>query len=608
MPLHHSHLRQCVHRALLALALPLTWLCLAPFVAAQPTPSPSTPSPSSEAPEADTGRTERALVTAKRHMVVAAHPLASQAGRDMLRAGGNALDAAIAAQMVLNVVEPQSSGLGGGGFLIYYDHKTERIAAWDGRETAPAAATPERFIAANGRPMRFIEAIGSGLSVGVPGVLAMLAAAHHEQGRLPWPSLFAPAIRIAEAGFPISPRLASLIASDPLLPGNAETRELFFSIDGKPRRAGDPLRNPQLAEVLRRVAAQGPDAFYRGDIARDMVAAVRAAARPGDLTEADLASYHPVRRDAVCGAYRGYRVCGMPPPSSGGITVAMMLALLERFPMQRLRPDSLEAAHLFAEAGHLAYADRDRYLADPDFVPAPVTQLLDPYYLAKRSAMIRSDRSMGMAAPGTFEGVGTPGEDHTLAQPATTHMSIVDGEGNAVAFTSSVESAFGSRLMVRGFLLNNQLTDFSLLPSVDGVPAANRVAPGKRPRSSMAPTLVFDANRRLRYVLGSPGGNMIINYVAKTLVGLIDWKQDAQAAAGLPNLGSRNRQSDLEVERGTVLERLAPQLGARGHTMRVTAQTSGVNVIAITPPTIGRTGGTLNGGSDPRREGVALGD
>ena len=583
-------------------------LCLAPPVAAQPASAPATPatpSPSTEAPEADTGRTERALVTAKRHMIVAAHPLASQAGRDVLRAGGNALDAAIAAQMVLNVVEPQSSGLGGGAFLIYYDHKTSRMAAWDGRETAPAAATPERFIGANGRPLRFIDAIGSGLSVGVPGVLAMLAAAHREQGRLSWPRLFAPAMRIAEAGFPISPRLASLIAGDPLLAANAAARALFFHPDGQPRRAGESLRNPLLAQVLRRVAADGAEAFYRGDIARDMVAAVRAAQRPGDLTEADLAAYQPVRREAVCGSYRGNRICGMPPPSSGGIAVAMMLALLERFPMQRLRPDSLDAAHLFAEAGHLAYADRDRYLADPAFVPAPVAQLLDRYYLTQRSTLIRGDRSMGMAAPGTLAGVSTPGEDRTRAQPATTHLSVVDGEGNAVAFTSSIESAFGSRIMVHGFLLNNQLTDFSLLPSVDGIAAANRVEPGKRPRSSMAPTLVFDAEQRLRYVLGSPGGNMIINYVAKTLVGLIDWKQDAQAAAGLPNLGSRNRQSDLEIERGTALERLAPQLSARGHSIRITAQTSGINVIAITP---GRGGSTLSGGADPRREGVALGD
>jgi len=589
-----------VRFTLITIASALAMLCPVPPVAAQ-----SAALPLNEAPEADTGRTERALVTARRHLIVAAHPLASQAGRDILRSGGNALDAAIAAQMVLNVVEPQSSGLGGGGFLLYYDQNTKNMAAWDGRETAPATATPERFLAANGRPMRFIDAIGSGLSVGVPGVLAMLAAAHREQGRLAWPQLFAPAIRIAEEGFPISPRLASLIAGDPLLSTNAAARGLFFDVEGMPKRAGETLRNAQLGEVMRRVAAEGPDAFYRGAIARDMVAAVRTPERPGDLTEADLAAYQPVRREAVCSAYRGHRICGMPPPSSGGITVAMLLALLERFPMQRLSPDSLDAAHLFAEAGHLAYADRDRYLADPAFVPAPVAQLLDRAYLSQRSALIRSDRSMGMAAPGTLAGVSTPGEDRTEAQPATTHLSVVDGDGNAVAFTSSIESAFGSRILVRGFLLNNQLTDFSLPPAVDGIPAANRVEPGKRPRSSMAPTLVFDADQRLRYVLGSPGGNMIINYVAKALIGLIDWKQDAQAAADLPNLGSRNRQSELEIERGTALERLAPQLRARGHTVRITPQTSGINVIAVTP---NRSGRILSGGADPRREGVALGD
>lgn len=551
------------------------------------------------APEAATGRTPKHLVTAKRHMVVAAHPLAAEAGRVMLRAGGNALDAAIAAQLVLNVVEPQSSGIGGGGFLIHYDAKTKRMDAWDGRETAPAAATPERFLV-NGKPLRFADAVASGLSVGVPGVLAMLEAAHKVHGRLPWGALFAPALRLADDGFEISPRLADLIAADQLLWKDAAARALFYHADGKPMRAGEKFNNLELGRVLRAVSREGAKAFYQGDIAADIVAAVRAHSRPGDLTEADLAAYQPKRREVLCTTYRTQRICGMPPPSSGAATVAMMLTMLERFPVAKMKPDSVDAVHLFAEAGRLAYADRDRYLADPDFVTLPLAQMLDRNYLAGRSALIRDDRSMGTAQPGTFAGMQAFGADHTAALPATTQISIVDGEGNAVAFTSTIESAFGSRILVRGFLLNNQLTDFSLAPTTGGVAAANRVEPGKRPRSSMAPTLVFDAQGRLRHVLGSPGGSAIINYVAQALVGLIDWKLDAQAVTDLAHYGSRNRATELEA--GTVAETLAPALKARGHAVQVLPLTSGTHVISVTP------GKGLSGGADPRREGVALGD
>ena len=550
-------------------------------------------------PEAATGRVTKHLVTAKRHMVVAADPLAAEAGRAMLRAGGNALDAAIAVQMVLNMVEPQSSGIGGGGFLIHDDAQTRRMAAWDGRETAPAAATPERFLV-DGKPLRFGDAVASGLSVGVPGVLAMLEAAHRAHGRLPWQALFAPALRLADDGFPVSQRLAELIASDTLLSKNTAARALFHHPDGTPLRAGETLNNPELGRVLRTISREGAKAFYQGDIAADIVAAVHAHMRPGDMTVQDIAAYQPRRREVLCSVYRTQHICGMPPPSSGTATIAMMLAMLERFPLAKMKPGSLDAVHLFSEAGRLAYADRDRYLADPDFVTPPLAQLLDRNYLARRSALIRDDRSLGTAPPGDFAGAQAFGDDHTAALPSTTQISVVDDDGNAVSFTSSVESAFGSRILVRGFLLNNQLTDFSLLPSSNGMPAANRVEPGKRPRSSMAPTLVFDAQNRLRYVLGSPGGSMIINYVAKTLVGLIDWKLDAQQAADLPNFGSRNRTTELEA--GTAAEDLAPQLRARGHAVRVLPMSSGVHVIAITP------GKGLSGGADPRREGVALGD
>jgi gamma-glutamyltranspeptidase/glutathione hydrolase len=560
------------------------------------------PSPA-QAPEAASGRVAKKLAVAHRHMVVAAHPLAAEAGRAILNAGGNALDAAIATQLVLNVVEPQSSGIGGGGFLLYYDTKKKTVTAWDGRETAPAAATPERFLAADGRPLRFMEAVASGLSVGVPGLLAMLEAAHAEHGRMGWQALFSPALRIADDGFVITPRLATLIAADRALRGSEQAREIFYREDGSPKLAGDRLRNLDLGRTLRRISRDGSKAFYEGEIAANIVAAVRGANRPGDLTQADLAAYRPVRREVLCTTYRAQRICGMPPPSSGAATLFMMLGMLERFPMARYKPGSATAVHLMAEAGSLAYADRDRYLADPDFVTVPLKELLDPYYLARRGSQIHPDRSLGRAQPGTFAGAAAFGEDHTAPLPATTHVSVVDGEGNAVSMTTSIESAFGSRIMVHGLLLNNQLTDFSLQPSAGGVPAANRVQPGKRPRSSMSPTLVFDGKGRLQHVLGSPGGNMIINYVAKTLIALTDWKLDPQAAADLPNFGSRNRGVDLEA--GTGAEALAPALRARGHEVHVGEETSGVHVISIDYPGGRRR---LLGGADPRRDGVAAGD
>lgn len=590
------------------------------------------------APEASSGRKENALVTARRHMIVAAHPLAAEAGREILRAGGNAVDAAIAAVFVLNVVEPQSSGIGGGGFLIHFERRSRVLSAWDGRETAPHAAQADRFLRPDGRPRPFGEAIASGLSVGTPGLVAMLYAAHRAHGTKAahgpastpaeraaqragtqpgpaWVRLLAPAIRVAREGFDISPRLATLIAQDRLLSRSPSARSYFFHDDGSPKRAGERLANPELASVLERIAYEGPEAFYRGEVAAAISAAVQGAAIPGDLTEFDLAAYLPMRRTPVCGAYRAYAVCGMPPPSSGAVGVAELLGLLERLPMQQYAPNSLQAVHAFAEAGRLAYADRDHFLADPDYVDQPVRQLLDRRYLAKRSALMQSDRSMGTATHGDIAGATARGEDRTAALPATTHLSVVDAAGNAVALTASIESAFGSRIMVRGFLLNNQLTDFSLLPTVDGVPAANRVEPGKRPRSSMAPTLVFERNAavpaltdkapsaRLRWVLGAPGGPAIINYVAKNLVGLIDWGLDVQAAAALPNMGSRNRTTELEA--GTVLEALAPRLEAMGHRVRIDEQTSGVHAIAVTRNARGQA---LAGGADPRREGVALGD
>src|SRR5512139_3551512 len=390
-------------------------------------------------------------------MVAAANPHAARAGLEILRAGGSALDAAIAVQLALNVVEPQSSGIGGGAFLLHWQEESKRISAYDGRETAPAAARPDRFLRPDGTPMGIGEAIASGRSVGVPGVLRMLELSHRKHGRLPWAALFAPAIRLAEEGFAVSPRLHRLIAADPLLRRLPAAREFFTLPDGRPLPVGHRLRNPALAEVFRRVAGGGVDAFYGGESARDVVAAAAAPdryGRAGDLAAEDLAAYRAIEREAVCGAYRGYRVCGMPPPSSGGIAVLAMLGILEEFSLARMRAGSAEVIHLFAEAGRLAYADRDHYVGDPAFTQVPAAGLVDPGYLRERAALIRRDRSLGHAAPGRPPGAPLSlGADATLESSGTSHLSVVDAQGNAVAMTTTVESAFGSRILVHGFLL-----------------------------------------------------------------------------------------------------------------------------------------------------------
>ena len=536
---------------------------------------------------------------AAQFMVAAANPHAARAGVEMLRTGGSALDAAIAVQMVLNLVEPQSSGVGGGAFLLHWDAAARRVSAFDGRETAPAAARPERFLRADGTPMSLPEAIGSGRSIGVPGVLRALEIAHSRHGRLPWRRLFEPAIRLAEHGFAVSPRLHRLIAADPLLGRYAAARAYFYLPDGKPLPIGHRLKNPELAAVLRRVAVEGADAFYHGDIARDIVAVVTAHPKPGDLSERDLAGYRAVERDAICGSYRVYRICGVPPPSSGGIAVLAILGVLEHFPMATVRPGSSRAVHLFAEAGRLAYADRDYYVGDPAFVQVPAAGLVDPAYLRERAQLIRPERSMGSAAPGTPAGTRvTLGIDATVESSGTSHLSVIDAQGNAVAMTSTVESAFGSRMLVHGFLLNNQLTDFSFVPEESGRPVANRVEPGKRPRSAMSPTFVFDPDGSLRMTLGSAGGSAIINYVSKTLVGVLDGRQSAQQAIAAPNMGSRNRET--EIERGTTLEGIAATLRAMGHPVEAVDLVSGTHAIVRIPR-------GLRGGADPRREGVAVG-
>ena len=550
-------------------------------------------------PEAAGTRNEKQLVQAPRYMVAAAHPLAVDAGLRMLDAGGSAVDAMIAVQLVLNLVEPHASGLGGGAFLLHYDARARAVHAYDGRETAPAAATPELFLR-DGKPMNFREAVSGGLSVGTPGVARLLETAHRKHGRLAWAALFQPAIELAEKGFPLSPRVHALLLRDRAIAGEPVARGYFLQADGTPKPAGTLLRNPQFARTLRAIAAGGAEAFYRGDIARAMVAAVRDhGANPGFLSEADLAAYQVREVDALCGPYRAYRICGMPPSSSGGIAVLQILGLLSPQELSAIQPGSIQAAHLLAEAGRLAYADRNRWVADDRFVEVPVRGLLDPAYLAARARLIQSDHSMGRAEAGRPPGAALVYADDPVEEVAgTSHVAIVDGDGNAVSLTTTIENFFGSRIMVGGFLLNNQLTDFNFNPVESGRTVANAVAPGKRPRSSMAPTLVFRGNGDLHLVLGSPGGSRIINYVAKTLIATLDWNLDIQAAIALPNTGSRN--GPTEIERGTDAESLAAPLRGMGHIVEITDMTSGLHGIM-------RDGKGWQGGADPRREGGAKG-
>lgn len=558
-------------------------------------------------PEAATGTSEKSAVYAERYMVAAAHPLASEAGLEILRAGGGAADAAVTVQLVLGLVEPQSSGVGGGAFMLHWDAKDGRLRSYDGREAAPAAARADRFLGARGEPLGFPAAVASGLSVGVPGALRMLELAHRHHGRLPWRVLAAPAIRIAEHGFPMSPRLHQLLDQSRGLRASAEARRLYYKEDGNPLPVGAVIKNVEYAATLRAIAARGADALHTGPVAEAIVGAVRSHRRPGDMALADLAGYRPLERPPLCGAYRGRRVCGIGPPSAGAITVLQMLGILERVGFDRQRPGSADAVHLFSEAARLAYADRARYVADPAFATVPVSGMLAPAYLDERAGLIGRD-SIGSAPAGIPEGAPAAARVPETESAGTSHFSIVDRDGDAVAVTSSIEYAFGSRIMVRGFLLNNQLTDFSFVPESGGLRAANRVEAGKRPRSGMAPTMVFGGDGRLEMILGSPGGTPIALYVAKTLVATIDWEMDIQQAISLPNFGSVN--GPTLIERGTSYEPLADSLARRAHIVDVTPLTSGLHGIERVAAGSERRlpSGGWRGGADPRREGVVRGD
>ena len=521
----------------------------------------------------------------------------------MLARGGNATDAAVAVQMVLNLVEPQSSGIGGGAFMLHFDATKKSVVAYDGRESAPMAATPQFFLGDDGKPIRFADAVRSGKAVGVPGVLRALESAHAAYGKLPWGVLFQPAIQLAEKGYPLSARTVQQAGGPQaglILKANPATRAMFFNADGNAKPAGTIVTNREFAIVLKRVAREGADGFYQGVTARNIVAAIRLHARAGVMTERDLAEYRTRISEPVCGPYRTYRICGAPMPSSGGVAILQMLGLLERFDMGALKPNSLESVHLFSEAGRLAYADREKFAADDRFADVPVAALISPAYIRERSALISLGKSMGRAAGGVpVEKKPATAGDPSVKDTGTSHFSIVDSTGNAVSMSTSIESSFGSMIYVDGFFLNNQLTDFSMTPvDPQGVPIANAVYAGKRPRSAMSPVLVFANDGKLTMVIGSALGSTIINQVAKTIIAVIDWKLDIQAAISLPNTGSRNGPTDLE--KNTRAEQLAVQLRALGHEVRIGDIPGGLHGILRTP-------GGWQGGADPRRDGVAKG-
>jgi gamma-glutamyltranspeptidase/glutathione hydrolase len=552
-----------------------------------------------------------AAARAESQLVVSANPHASEAGRRILRAGGGAVDAAIAVQLVLTLVEPQSSGIGGGAFMLVYeapeDGDAGAITAYEGRETAPAAATPDMFLGANGRSESFANVGVGGLAVGVPGALRMLELAHREHGRLPWADLFVPAIELAESGFEISPRLFGLLNGFKRFARGDDFRSYFYDASGEPHPVGYLLKNPPYAAALRTLAAAGgADPMHTGPLAAAIAAEVRDNnVRPGRMTPHDLASYEAHVSPPLCTPYRAWRVCGPQLPSSGGVTTQQVLGILAQLELPNIATEPVQAIHLFAEANRLAFADRNLYLGDPQFVAAPVAQLLDTGYLRARASLIDPARAMTTVAPGEPVPLAawnyTPGR--ASERPSTSHFSIVDRFGGGVAMTTSVQGAFGSQLMVGGFILNNQLTDFDYVPVAGGRPVANRVEGGKRPLSSMAPTMLLDERGRLRLAVGSPGGTRIIGFVAQSVVGVVDWKLDVQQAVAAPHFLAE--EGPIEIEEGTALAAHEQALEALGHNVAVNGMNSGLHAIAIEYT---RRGRVLFGGVDPRREGAALGD
>jgi gamma-glutamyltranspeptidase / glutathione hydrolase len=551
-------------------------------------------------PEAFTGLNYTKAALAEKAMVSAANPHAVNAGLEVLKKGGNAVDAAIAVQVMLTLVEPQSSGIGGGAFMLYFDQEKNRLLTYDGREMAPSQATPELFLDKNGKPIKWIDAVIGGRSVGVPGVLKMLEKAHRQYGKLKWAELFRPTIELANKGFVVSPRLAKLVKMEmnPGLKLLSPAKEYFYP-GGQAIKKGELLINKPLAKALTLIAHQGVDAFYNGEIAHNIVSSVtKSKIAPGKLSLSDMSNYQSIIREPVCVTYNKkeqYKICSMGPPSSGGITVLQILKILEPFSLTSHAIDSVSTIHRITQAARLAFADRNKYIADSDFVNVPVSKMLDSDYLLKRSSLISDQKDMGKAKAGNF-GLEIA-NNVSIEQPNTSHISIVDQSGNAVSMTTSIEMGFGSTVMVDGFLLNNQLTDFSLRPKINGKLVANRVEPNKRPRSSMSPVMVFKDNE-LYAILGSPGGSRIINYVAYALVGLLDYGYDMQQVVNMPRVSNRNGYTSLEA--GQNLQNIKTALEEKGHKVKLLNLTSGIHGIL-------KKNGQWQGAADPRREGTAAG-
>lgn len=555
------------------------------------------------APESATGLQKNIATSHHKSMVVTAHPLATKAGLNILKKGGTASDAAVAIQAMLTLVEPQSSGIGGGAFLLYWDQTAKKLHAYDGRETAPLNADGQLFYRDN-QPMTWVDALVGGRSVGTPGVLKMLELAHHKHGILSWKGLFKDAISTSQQGFDVTPRLHKLIASgiNPGLDRYPEAKNYFFLDDGSPLPIGFRRTNPDLADSLTLIADQGSAAFYTGSIANSLAQRIHSVEdNPGLLTIDDLAQYRAQEREPICLPYQIYSVCGFPPPTSGGVTVLQIIKLLEHTDFAQFDPNSAQAKHLFTQASRLAFADRGRYLADSDFVEVPINELLHTTYLKQRALQINKIKDLGKVQPGNPPGITlSQADDQSPELPSTSHFVVVDQWGNAVSMTSSIEMAFGSTLMVGGFLLNNQLTDFSFTSESQGKLIANRVQPGKRPRSSMSPFMIFDAEGNLYAAIGSPGGSRIINYVAESLLMMLNTDLPLQEAINQPHVSNRNGLTELEAH--TRAEELAPQLEAMGHKVKIRDLNSGLHAFRRTPD------GRWESGVDNRREGLSLGE
>ena len=553
------------------------------------------------APESATGISKNASVISEGALVVTAHPLATAAGQQILRNGGTAADAAVAIQAMLTLVEPQSSGIGGGAFMLYWDQQHKQLHAYDGRETAPALAG-EKLFYRDGKPMKWHDAMVGGRSVGTPGVLKMLELSHSRHGNQSWKSLFSSAIQQSKEGFTVGPRLHQLIASNinPGLKRYPEALNYFFTGEGEPLPIGFNRTNPELAQSLTLIAEKGASAFYQGPLARKITEKVQQISdNPGLLSMNDMAAYAAKERSPICLPYLSYKVCGFPPPTSGGVTVLQILKLLENQPLADMPPNSLEFNHLFTQASRLAFADRGRYLADADFVDVPVNELLSQPYLDQRAQLISAEQDMGKAAAGKPEKINlSRADDKSPERPSTSHFVVRDQWGNAVSMTTSIEMAFGSTVMAGGFLLNNQLTDFSFVAEKDGQLVANRVQPGKRPRSSMSPFMVFDKNGELYAAIGSPGGSRIINYVAQSLLVMLNTDMPLQEVVSLPHVSNRN--SLTELEQGTPAEQLQEQMEKLGHKIKVRDLNSGLHGFRRL------SDGRWESGVDNRREGEAL--